>query len=140
MGFDSIFWRSPWTPVQIDFGQQVQQALGTPSVPLTLATTSGYPELWLNTGVVGEIIITDSLGNSQTFSDCGWGPQPLIQIRNLGAALVGADPTGGGENQQYFTPASETTTAILAKLALPCPQGGSIRRLCTAFSRVLSAR
>jgi hypothetical protein len=133
MGFDSIFWRSPFTPSQVDFGQQTQQALGTASAPLILATTSGYPTLWLNVGTVGSITI-----EGQTFSDFGWGPQPLIQIRDMSAALVGADPTGGGENQVHFTPALETTTAILAKLALPCPGGGSERRLCTAFSRVLS--
>jgi hypothetical protein len=139
MGFDSIFWRSPWTPVQVDFGTQTQQALGSVSEPLILCSTSEPVELWINVGTVSTITYTDSFGNSESWSDYGWGSQPLIQINDQTAALVGADPTGGGANQVYFTPSSETTMAIIATLALPCSGGGSERKLCTMFSRVLSA-
>jgi hypothetical protein len=137
--FDSVFWRSPWTPVQVDFGTQTQQVLGSVSAPLILATAGGCPELWVNIGIVTDIVLTDSFGNSQTFSDFGWGSQPLIQLRDITSALVRTDPTGGGANRVYFTPASETIDAILATLAAPCSGGGSERKLCTAFSRVLSA-
>jgi hypothetical protein len=124
---DAIFNMSPNTPAQT---LMPSGATGTVDAPLLLvATYTTEPTLFISTGNVGTITI-----GSETFTDNGW--TILAQLRNF-SSTIGPDATFDG-NDVYQTPASETQSAVLAKLALPCSQGGSVQKLSQAFKRLLT--
>jgi hypothetical protein len=129
---DAIFNRSPLTPPQVDMGSG---AAGTIEAPLLLlATYTTEPSLWISTGVIGTVTIpAGPQGQTETFTDNGW--TILAQLRNF-SSTIGPNATFDG-NDVYQTPASETQSAVLAKLALPAGDG-ALQKLSQAFKRLLT--
>jgi len=110
-------------------------AAGTVDAPLLLLSTyTTEPSLWISTGVIGTITIpAGPQGQTESFTDNGW--TILAQIRNF-SSTIGPNATFA-DNDVYQTPASETQSAVLAKLALPAGSG-ALQKLSQAFKRLLT--
>ena len=123
---DSIFRRSPNTPVNVD----MPAVLGSPSAPLILVMTyTTEPSLWINVGVVSPLVV-----NGETFTDNGW---TLLAILRDNAAIYSDNPLSGG-NEVYQDLQEPTRQAVLDKLA-ERSVNGALQRLSNAFYRLLTA-
>jgi hypothetical protein len=123
--FDSIFNRNPNTPAQT----LMPATLGTVDAPLLLLGNSTVtPSLWINTGVIGTIIV-----NGASFTDNGW--TILAEIVDFPATFSN-DPTTGGYIYQALE--EPTLSAVLAKLAERATTG-ALQKWSQAFYRMLSA-